>query len=88
MTVLKKITFTLCALGLFVCQLAGQTTNNLCLNSSPFCTDENPYGVSFPAGTGSTATPDLPSGQRGCLYYTPAPAWYVMLIDQPVDMLI
>ncbi|MBR1991741.1 MAG: hypothetical protein IJ986_05660 [Bacteroidales bacterium] len=88
MTVLKKITLTLWALGLFVCQLAGQTTNNLCLNSSPFCTDENPYGVSFPAGTGSTATPDLPSGQRGCLYYTPAPAWYVMQIDQPGDMLI
>ena len=29
----------------------GQNTNNLCLNANPFCTDENPYGVTFPAGT-------------------------------------
>src|SRR5574344_635240 len=65
-----------------------QVANNLCINAKPFCTDENPYGVSFPAGTDNTATPDLPSGQRGCLYYTPAPAWYVMQIDNPGDMTI
>ena len=41
----------------------GQNTNNLCLNANPFCTDENPYGVTFPAGTDATATPDLPQAQ-------------------------
>lgn len=75
-----------------VCMLLGQVhaqnTNNLCTNANPFCTDENPYGVTFPAGTDATATPDLPDGQRGCLYYTPAPAWYVMQIDNPGDLLI
>lgn len=69
-------------------QVHAQNTNNLCTNANPFCTDENPYGVTFPAGTDATATPDLPSGQRGCLSYTPAPAWYVMQIDNPGDLLI
>lgn len=77
---------------LTMCMLLGQVhaqnTNNLCINANAFCTDENPYGVTFPAGTDATATPDLPNGQRGCLYYTPAPAWYVMQIDNPGDMLI
>ena len=65
-----------------------QNTNNLCVNANPFCTEDNPYGITFPAGTDATATPDLPESQRGCLYYTPAPAWYVMQIDNPGDMLI
>ena len=72
----------------FCCTGYSQNTNNLCLNANPFCTDENPYGVTFPAGTDATATPDLPDAQRGCLYYTPAPAWYVMQIDSPGDLLI
>ena len=75
-------------LGMLLGQVHAQNTNNLCINANPFCTDENPYGVSFPAGTDATATPDLPDAQRGCLYYTPAPAWYVMQIDNPGSLLI
>lgn len=82
-----KLGFLL-VLCMFLGRISAQTTNNLCINANPFCTDENPYGVSFPAGTDATATPDLSSGQRGCLYYTPAPAWYVMQISDPGDMLI
>ncbi|MBO4646026.1 MAG: immunoglobulin domain-containing protein, partial [Bacteroidales bacterium] len=84
---IRILTLFLAFVGIFV-GIKAQSTNNLCVNADPFCTDENPYGVTFPAGTDATATPDLPSSLRGCLYYTPAPAWYVMQIDQPGDMLI
>lgn len=88
---MKRLGFKLLLVSV-LCVLLGrvhaQNTNNLCINANPFCTDENPYGVTFPAGTDATATPDLPDGQRGCLYYTPAPAWYVMQIDNPGDLLI
>ena len=88
---MKRLGFKLllaAAMGMLLGHVHAQNTNNLCLNANPFCTDENPYGVSFPAGTDATATPDLPDAQRGCLYYTPAPAWYVMQIDNPGDLLI
>lgn len=68
--------------------LHSQNVNNLCINANPFCTDENPYGVTFPVGTSSVQTTDLPNGQRGCLYATYGPAWYVMQIDNPGDMTI
>ncbi len=49
-----------------------------CLNADPFCTDST---YNFPAGVNSG------SGEAGpdycCLYSTPNPVWYYLLIDQP-----
>ncbi len=73
---------------LLVSQLSAQNTNTLCLQAYPFCTDENPYGITYPAGTSSEDTPDLPYDSYGCLGSTPSPAWYVMQINHPGDMLI
>lgn len=53
----------------------------------PFCTDENPYGVTYKSGTtGYAAYPR--SGNLGCLTIAPGPVWYYMQIDQPGDLLI
>ena len=55
----------------------------------PFCTDENPYGVTYSSGTsGENASSFLGSSQYSCLYSTPNPAWYYMQIDDPGDLLI
>ena len=59
--------------------------------ANPFCTDENPYGVTYPSGTGSsdaTSTFFNTSGRIGCLYTTPRPAWYYMRINEPGNLLI
>lgn len=57
--------------------------------ASPFCTDENPYGVTYPSGTGSnSASPFLGQSDISCLYTTPRPAWYYMQISTPGDLLI
>ena len=53
----------------------------------PFCTDENPYGITYDSGTkGEAAFPK--KGEMGCLRRTPGPVWYYMQIDQPGDLLI
>ena len=59
----------------------------------PFCTDENPYGVTYSSGTGSSVTAGSFFGNSygsgiGCLGSTPRPAWYYMQINQPGDLLI
>ena len=80
----------ICKFGCLVtlCMLLGhvhaQNTNNLCINATPFCTDS----ITYPAGTDMSNAPDLPSNQRGCLYLCPAPAWHVLRIDNPGDLLI
>lgn len=54
-------------------------------NLHPFCTDENPYGVTFHPGTSGSASTFFNVGTYsyvGCLYSTPAPAWYFMQIDR------
>ena len=57
--------------------------------ASPFCTDENPYGVTYPSGTGSnSASPFLGQSDISCLYTTPRPAWYYMQISSPGNLLI
>ena len=57
--------------------------------ASPFCTDENPYGVTYPSGTGSnSASPFLGQSDISCLSTTPRPAWYYMQISAPGDLLI
>ena len=89
---MKKISsksLLLSILLFLACQcLLAQEENNLCIHSAPFCTEDNPYGISFPAGTTSTNAQEFPGGSTGCLYSTPAPAWYVMQIDAPGDLLI
>lgn len=53
----------------------------------PFCTDENPYGITYDSGTkGEAAFPK--KGDVGCLHKTPGPVWYYMQIDNPGDLLI
>ncbi len=57
--------------------------------ASPFCTDENPYGVTYPSGTGSnSASPFLGQSDISCLSTTPRPAWYYMQISAPGNLLI
>jgi hypothetical protein len=56
-------------------------------NIFPFCTDENPYGVTYKSGThGYAAWPK--DKNLGCLKIAPCPVWYYMQIDQPGDLLI
>lgn len=56
----------------------------------PFCTDENPYGVSYPSGTGENinASPFTGSTSASCCFSTPRPAWYYMQIADPGNLLI
>ena len=51
--------------------------------ATPFCTDENPYGVTYPSSTNSpNSSPFTGSNQVNCCYTTPNPAWYYFQIDQ------
>lgn len=53
----------------------------------PFCTDENPFGVTYKSGTyGYAAFPK--NADIGCLKIAPCPTWYYMQIDHPGDLLI
>lgn len=55
----------------------------------PFCTDENPYGITYPSGTGNVnASAFLGSDGISCLTSTPRPAWYYMQVSSPGDLLI
>ncbi len=57
--------------------------------ANPFCTDENPYGVTYPSGTGSnSASAFLGQSDISCLSTTPRPAWYYMQISAPGNLLI
>ncbi len=56
-------------------------------NVVPFCTDANPLGITFPAGTTNANIP-FNGGSIGCLSSTPAPAWFVFRIDDPGDLVI
>ena len=55
----------------------------------PFCTDNNPMGITYPSGTGNgNASSFLGSSSACCLGSTPRPAWYYMKIYQPGSLLI
>ena len=50
--------------------------------ATPFCADENPYGVTYPSSTNSpNSSPFTGSNQVDCCYTTPNPAWYYFQID-------
>ena len=53
----------------------------------PFCTDENPFGITYKSSTkGYAAFPR--SANIGCLVTAPGPSWYYMQIAQPGELLI
>lgn len=54
----------------------------------PFCTDDNPYGVTFPSGTQGNASAFLGTNGISCCSTTPCPAWYYMQIASPGNLLI
>lgn len=54
----------------------------------PFCTDDNPYGITFPSGTDGNASSFLGSNGISCCGTTPRPAWYYMQIASPGNLLI
>ena len=51
--------------------------------ATPFCTDENPYGVTFPSGLSGDASSFFGTNHVGCLSRLPSPAWYYMQIQTP-----
>jgi len=81
---MKKVYFSLISIVLFASVTAfGQTLNNYCETSFPFCTGityDNPAGVN--AGSGQAGPNYM------CLASQPNPAWYYLLIDQPGDISI
>lgn len=54
----------------------------------PFCTEENPYGVSYSSGTTGFATNYFGQVSFACFDIAPAPKWHYMQINEPGDMLI
>lgn len=54
--------------------------------AKPFCTDENPMGITYPSGISGSTESYITA--PGCLGSTPAPAWYFMRINTPGDLLI
>jgi gliding motility-associated-like protein len=57
---------------------------------APFCTDENPYGITYQNSSGNVSNASVYLGTYwiGCLGSTPNPAWYYMRINDPGDLLI
>ena len=55
----------------------------------PFCTDLNPYGITYASGTEGNAFgsffPD--TNKVACLSDAPAPAWYYLRISEPGELL-
>ncbi len=81
---MKKIYLLSLAIAfMFSINTFGQTLNNLCNTSFPFCTGityNNPAGVN--SGSGQTGPNYM------CLGSEPNPAWYYLLIDQPGNISI
>ena len=63
-------------------------SSSLCSNAISFCTDNDAY--TYPAATTSTGATEFGDngGYVGCLLTTPSPAWFVMRIDNPGNLLI
>jgi len=56
--------------------------------ANPFCTDENPYGITYASGTTGNANVFFGTSNVGCLGSVPRPAFYYMRIDSPGNLLI
>jgi len=57
-------------------------------SATPFCTDDNPYGISYSSGTTGFATNYFGQVSFACFDIAPAPKWHYMQINEPGDMLI
>ena len=66
-----------------ITKVIAQTTNHLCEDAFPFCTNTQ---YSFPAGVGNGNAQVGP--YYGCLTTTPNPAWYYMKIALPGTLII
>lgn len=60
------------------------------MNATPFCTDTNPYGISYAAGTNSYSSELQYLNSAGCIDLgndgAANPAWYKMQIGSPGNM--
>ena len=54
----------------------------------PFCTEDNPYGITYNTATSGSADDFLGPYGYACLYSYPAPAYYYLRISTPGDLLI
>ncbi len=57
-------------------------------SATPFCTDENPYGVSYSSGTNGFATNYFGQVDFACFDIAPAPKWHYLQINDPGNLLI
>ncbi len=74
---MKKLSFLL----IFLVNVVSGQVVNTCETANPFCTG---ITYNFPAGVNSGSGQSGPD--YGCLYTTPNPVWYYLLIDQPGDI--
>ena len=82
-----SLTFTvLCLSGMAQCDPASTANGSPCSQqtpATPFCADENPYGITYPSSTNSPSSePFTGNTHVDCCYTTPNPAWYYFQIDQ------
>jgi gliding motility-associated-like protein len=66
---------------------------NTCAQAAPFCANNNPNGITFPASTDGTNTPGQgPSAEvgpsYGCLSSTPNPAWYYLQVANSGNLVL
>lgn len=83
---LSILLFTFCLAGMAQpCNPQSTANGSPCSQqtpATPFCADENPYGVTYPSSTNSpNSSPFTGSNQVDCCYTTPNPAWYYFQID-------
>ena len=82
---LSLIFTALCFSGMAQCNPQSTANGSPCSQqtpATPFCADENPYGVTYPSSTNSpNSSPFTGSNQVNCCYTTPNPAWYYFQID-------
>ena len=75
----------ICLAGMAQCNPQSTANGSPCSQqtpATPFCADENPYGVTYPSSTNSpNSSPFTGSNQVNCCYTTPNPAWYYFQID-------
>ncbi|MBO7507681.1 MAG: hypothetical protein J6T67_09920, partial [Paludibacteraceae bacterium] len=54
----------------------------------PFCTEDNEYGITYPADTTSDYVEFFDYHYSGCLGSTPSPAWFAMQIEEEGPLFI
>ena len=95
---LKKYLLSFILIIVFVLgcnKVFGQAATCLCsgnqMNATPFCTDQNPYGLTYAAGTSGYATELYYLNSQGCIDEYDGgenPAWFKMKISQAGNLTI